>query len=536
MTTVARHSGKSSQIERGEIAEVAALGNVLKELFNTLGISQNQYARRIGLDKSAVSRYLSGARLPTQEFIKRLVSEVEEDRGVPLQLEAKEAVHQQWLAALRVCDPAEYALESLRAELARSRRDTERARRNVEALHQLLEQKEAEARDAADDLTRLRLDWSAERATVSREQIELRRERESLSSSREALLREIERLREDVREAERMRAEAVQHSSDLRERVLCLEKELSESRPAGAAGEIPLEALKGQLLQMWEEENFPEATRDLTEAAWARPLDEVVEIMKWLLENGGGEKLNAFVADVCRLRPVEEVVRFARRLDGLESDRHLDAWVAAAASRVTKRNADRFYAGLRGVGSPVARLGDRLLAVAVREITEPSEAVALLVTATTGMTPPLPLRATVRAVAARSFWNQTFPFVVVVQLVKEGQLFLASGIIHDLCKRYGVTGVRSSYDPSRLFRGIEQLDTPTRDALFAFVAEMNSSHSAGGFAEILLRGGGDDLRLLDKLLDALESHKALDLLFNDEPSGESVTSTELRRYVRRRHR
>ncbi|MEW9518726.1 helix-turn-helix domain-containing protein [Streptomyces tubercidicus] len=536
MTTVARHSGKSSQIERGEIAEVAALGNVLKELFNTLGISQSQYARRIGLDKSAVSRYLSGARLPTQEFTKRLVSEVEEDRGVPLQLEAKEAVHQQWLAALRVCDPAEYALESLRAELTRSRRDTERARRNVEALHQLLEQKEAEARDAADDLSRLRLDWSAERATVSREQIELRRERESLSSSREALLREIERLREDVREAERMRAEAVQHSSDLRERVLCLEKELSESRPAGAAGEIPLEALKGQLLQMWEEENFPEATRDLTEAAWARPLDEVVEIMKWLLENGGGEKLNAFVADVCRLRPVEDVIRFVPELDAPHRGRDVDAWVVAAASRMTERNADRFCRELKEVSGPLPWLGDRLLAAAVRQHTEPSEAVALLVKATTGMTPPLLLRLTVRAVLGGMIWDRTFPFVIVVGLFKQGQLFLASDITHELCERYGVTGPRSGYVPSRFFRGVKQLDTPTRDALLAFVAEMSSSRRVREFAEILLRGGGDDLRLLDQLLDELESRKALDLLFADEPSGESVTSKALRRYVRRRHR
>ncbi|MFI2258705.1 hypothetical protein OHU45_24545 [Streptomyces tubercidicus] len=83
---------------------------------------------------------------------------------------------------------------------------------------------------------------------------------------------------------------------------------------------------------------------------------------------------------------------------------------------------------------------------------------------------------------------------------------------------------------------MEQKEAEARDAQFAFVAEMNSSHSAGEFAEVLFRGGGDDLRLLDQLLDALESRKALELLFADEPSGESVTSTELRRYVRRRHR
>ena len=42
---------------------------------------------------------------------------------------------------------------------------------------------------------------------------------------------------------------------------------------------------------MWEEENFPEAARDLTEAAWTRPLHEVIDLMDWLAENESDEKL-----------------------------------------------------------------------------------------------------------------------------------------------------------------------------------------------------------------------------------------------------
>ncbi|MCZ0981684.1 hypothetical protein O1L60_29810 [Streptomyces diastatochromogenes] len=33
---------------------------------------------------------------------------------------------------------------------------------------------------------------------------------------------------------------------------------------------------------MWDEEDLPEAARDLTEAAWSRPLDEVGDLLRWL--------------------------------------------------------------------------------------------------------------------------------------------------------------------------------------------------------------------------------------------------------------
>ncbi|MCZ0981683.1 hypothetical protein O1L60_29805 [Streptomyces diastatochromogenes] len=216
MTEVARTQGSSSEIERGEVPEVAALGNALKELFTRLGISQSQYAYRVHLDKSAVSRYLAGRRVAPQDFIDRLVQEIEDHLGAPLQLEAKEALRGRRLEALRVCSPDEFRLEALRDELARSRRDAERAHRTIEALNALLDKKEAEARDAADDLTRLRLDWGAERAALAR--------------AREDLLRQVARLRQDLQDAEHLRAEAERQTRELRDHVLGLEEELCAGR------------------------------------------------------------------------------------------------------------------------------------------------------------------------------------------------------------------------------------------------------------------------------------------------------------------
>ncbi|MFJ7957642.1 helix-turn-helix domain-containing protein [Streptomyces sp. NPDC096319] len=352
MTEVARTQGSSAAVERGEVPEAAALGNVLKGLFTRLGISQNQYAYRVHLDKSAVSRYLSGRRVAPQDFIDRLVREVEEHAGAPLRLEAKDSLRGQRLEALRVCSPDEFRLESLRDELARSRRDTERAHRTIEALHALLDKKEAEARDVTDELTRLRLDWGAERAALAR--------------AREELLREVERLGEDLTDAEHLRAEAERHGEELRETVLRLEEELSRH----GSGDVPLEAFKDRLREMWEEEMLPEASRELTEAAWSRSLEDVVHLTHWL-----GEEAESFLRDVARLRPLEDVLALAPLMVPLDTARLRGSWTLAVAGRITPGNAS---AVLQAMGDETV---ETVMAEAVRRTRSNRDAVALVTAA-----------------------------------------------------------------------------------------------------------------------------------------------------------
>ncbi|WP_218779483.1 hypothetical protein, partial [Streptomyces sp. NRRL B-24572] len=78
-----------------------------------------------------------------------------------------------------------------------------------------------------------------------------------------------------------------------------------------AVGDLPLDMLKSRLLAMWEEERFPEAARELTEAAWSRPVEEVIELSDWLEERGAAMTPETFVADAGRLRPLEEALAFA---------------------------------------------------------------------------------------------------------------------------------------------------------------------------------------------------------------------------------
>ncbi|MFB7587638.1 hypothetical protein [Streptomyces sp. NPDC056169] len=496
MTEVARTQGAqgtSSDVERGEVAEVAALGTVLTGLFNRLGIPQTQYAHRVHLDKSAVSRYLSGRRLAPQEFIDRLVREVEEHVGAPLQPEAKEAIRGQRLEALRVCNPAEFQLESLRGELARSRRDTERAHRTVEALHSLLERKESEVRHVAEDLTQLRMDWGAERTALSRAQ--------------EDLLGEITRLRQDLQDAERLRADAERQGRELRDQVLDLEEELSRRGPATALDDVPLELFKRRLAAMWDGDDLPEAARDLTEAAWSRPLEEVAELLRWLLEIGAAPE--TFAADVARLRPLDDVLAFAPEVVRLGRTRTRESWTAAVASRVTQRSAAVVFQGLRDAGTRSDSEADRVLAEAVGRVRSDAQAVTLVTAALAGTVSPAPLARVAEKLANGSRLDR-FGLRASVGLAKAGRYDVAALVL--------AAAVAAGPD-LRLGRAVRDLDDTGIDTLFDLVTWLDDTKVMTTFTVRLARA--EETALLGRLFTVMVGHGRLELL--DLESSEALT-------------
>ncbi|WP_338492697.1 hypothetical protein [Streptomyces sp. SJL17-4] len=471
MTEVARTQGSSSEMERGGVAEVAALGNVLTGLFKRLDIPQAQYAHRVHLDKSVVSRYLSGRRIAPQDFLDRLVQEVEEHIGAPLQPEAKEALRGQRLEALRVCNPDEFRLESLRDELARSRRDADRAHRNIEALHALLDRKEAEARDVAEDLTRLRLDWGTERAALARAQ--------------EALLRQVDQLRQDLRDAEHLREEAERHGLELRETVLRLEEELSRT----GTGDLPLEAFKSRLMVLRKEARFPEASRELSEAAWSRSLEEVMELMHWL-----GDDAETFAVDVARLRPLEDVLALAPEVARLESAWFRDTWTIAVAGRVTPGNAPEVHQAMGEDG------GDRVMAEAVGRARSDWDAVALVLAvlsdgSSLAELPGLKLALGMKRRADR------YGLRASVELVKAGRPDLAADLLE---------GALSFRPWGAIVRDLEEMGDAPAAALFDLAVSSQDGMTLTEFAVHLAHVGQSPLG--HRFLTALDDRGRLGLL------------------------
>ncbi|MGW2458869.1 hypothetical protein ACWC2M_07495 [Streptomyces sp. NPDC001761] len=301
----------SGSLERGEVPEVSALGNELTTLFNTLGMSQSAYAVRVSLDKSVVSRSLRGRRVATQDFIDRLVREVESLRGTPVQPEVRSNLRALRLAALRVCDPAVYELESLRAEMEKTRREAELLTRHQEALHDLLEKKEQQIARLHAELKQVRQDWFAGRPSAAGADVEAA-PAEPVADN-EGLVHEVARLRAELAEVITARADAERRCAALETQVRDMEEELAARSGEGGGVALPLEVLQDQLTAHWETGRTREAARDLTEAALTRPVDELSDLVAWLDHRGDRLHGDHVVREVARVRSVEDVAAFGKR-------------------------------------------------------------------------------------------------------------------------------------------------------------------------------------------------------------------------------
>ncbi|MFF7613553.1 helix-turn-helix domain-containing protein [Streptomyces lavendulae] len=324
MGDIDRVQPTSSEVERGAAAEVAAVGNALTSLFNTLGITQAAYALRVHIDKSAVSRYLSGRRLPPQSFIDRLMDEVEDHVGQPVQEQVKEAIRQQRLRALLVTNPAEYELESLRLDLDRSKRAIKTANRQVEALHILLDRKEQQLEDLAAEVRQVRDDWAASGASL------LPRAADDAG----ALKREVRELRRDLAEAEERRKNAEKMCGDLRSRVISLEEELSQL-PQEVDTAVPIGDFKNQLLALLLEEKNVEVAFELSSAARSRELSEALDVVGWLIGHEEGGRAEDLIVEAARFREIADVAKIGPAVVKQGNEDLLQGFLLTVVSRVS---------------------------------------------------------------------------------------------------------------------------------------------------------------------------------------------------------
>ncbi|MFF3018354.1 coiled-coil domain-containing protein [Streptomyces sp. NPDC057939] len=334
MEEIARRPGASGPVETGDVAEVVALGNVLLSLFNTLGVSQSAYAYRVHLDKSAVSRYLSGRRLAPQDFIDRLVNEVANHRGSPVTEDARIAIRAQYLSALKAVNPGRFELESLREELSRSNRAVKRARREIDALHTLLDTKEDEVRAAKAEMAELISDWSKERAGDSTASALAQKSRSPHTDATLTLMEEIKELREDLAAARKEYEAAEGRNAALKERVRNLEEELATAAEANRTQEVSVETLLSELHGFIEISKFENMSRELADAAWGRPFSDVIEVYNWCQEQTDPTTQAKFSSDVARFRPLSEVITFGEHI-GNNSSPEIRQFMASLVPRLT---------------------------------------------------------------------------------------------------------------------------------------------------------------------------------------------------------
>lgn len=304
-------------------------------LFDGLGVTQQQYAVRTNYDKSYVSRFLKGRRVATQEFIDRLLLEVEKHRQAPVTSETRERLKQLRANALRVYDPEMYKLEALRHEVDKSQREVKRLLLHQEALEGLLERRQAEADELRKELMQLQSDWIADRVQSEARLLALQGDSHKSSDERKDLIREIERLREELRITIAQRDLAERRCAALEEQVNSTEIAVARSRERDGIEDVsgPVEDLQARLAAASERDIY----RELSEAALTRSGAEVAALCVWLRNNLDPEYAMQLALDYCRQRPVDLIAQLVLEIEELPDSRHQDRSLATAIMRVVSR-------------------------------------------------------------------------------------------------------------------------------------------------------------------------------------------------------
>ncbi|MGW0858095.1 hypothetical protein [Streptomyces sp. NPDC002690] len=288
------------------ISEVAALATELTTLFNALDIPQQQYAVRISTDKSTVSRFLNGRRVATQDFIDRLLTEVERHRKTAVTGETRDRIRSMRLAALKMTDPGSFQLEFLRDELDRSHRTIKQLNRQQQALELLLDDREAKADEARHEMQELRSDWISERKHNQKTEAELSKRNAQMSSEQERLRAEIKELKKQLSELTHLRHDAEQRCAQLEERLFEVERQLATHLEIDDQSfSFTPKEVADEILQSYGEQRFHDAARTLSLAAAHFSAADVVELWQIIVEMRRYFDAESLVRDAIRFKSVE---------------------------------------------------------------------------------------------------------------------------------------------------------------------------------------------------------------------------------------
>ncbi|WP_146087534.1 helix-turn-helix domain-containing protein [Thermomonospora echinospora] len=168
--------------------EVRDWATELRSLFAATGLSVSRFARVHHIDKGTVSRYLSGQRVPRDQWLLDALATWYDDNGRPLTSAVREHLAELQLRALEVAHPQEYRVRKVTDELEQA----------VIRLREV----ERHARDLEERVRRLTADRERLRAAWAEDRVVAQAEIDRLTGEIADLTEELERIREQGVRAE----------------------------------------------------------------------------------------------------------------------------------------------------------------------------------------------------------------------------------------------------------------------------------------------------------------------------------------------
>ncbi|MFK0114216.1 response regulator [Streptomyces sp. NPDC091217] len=200
-----------------------ALALALRELFEGMDVSIRRYAARRRRDPGTFSRYLNGTRLPPWQVINDLFADLAEHRGTAVTTEAIEFVRKLYGSAVDAASSPRHAMELLEQQLADADRVSRRSSVRGDVLGDALLDRTQRIADLETRLNQLEADRSAEQRradTLAAASPDI----SGLLQERNALQLEVERLGEDLRQAQAQRAAAEDRCNLLERQLEAVEK------------------------------------------------------------------------------------------------------------------------------------------------------------------------------------------------------------------------------------------------------------------------------------------------------------------------
>lgn len=232
-----------SPIPGDVLAEIRVFAETLRVLFGALGMSLNRLAALLHSDPGTVSRYLSGKRIPPPSFIDALCKAVYDAKGSLVTEQVHDLVHEQFLVALQVHNPARYEVQRLTDLLQVAAREKLQYEITVAALEEAIASRNDKIYELELEGRQLRSSWARTERLLEEE----KKHRESLQQAIDSLYAQVSALNSQLVSAQRRAASAEERCRELEARLdsagalLPDEDQGTAARdPAGGVAALPL--------------------------------------------------------------------------------------------------------------------------------------------------------------------------------------------------------------------------------------------------------------------------------------------------------